>query len=550
VNSLRARLIVAFSVVAIVPLAIAMTLLGGRIESMVREEAEERLGGTLGTLRERMAGDRSRLEERLEILARDASLKRLYLLGNPHRDELRQFIDERRILLGLDFLSVYGTTGTAVEGTMPGAELTQEGSAPLTYQGEVVGFVRGGVFLHRPFLERLGAGGGIELILRRSDRAPAATTLPQGAKLPTWPAGVGRVAIDGERFLAREIAIDVGPGAESRAYLTGLVSTAPADRAIASLWIATAVLAAFGVLLAVLLGLFWSSQVSRPVERLAAFAGTVAEGSWDEPLHLRSVRELETLVEALDRMRRDLGHYREKLVVSERQAAWSQMARKVAHEVKNPLTPIAISVADLKRSYEQKRPDFPQILEQAVRTITEEIETLKGLLQEFSDFARFPAPRLARVPLASLTDGLAALYAAEASQGRFAVGGAPPGVTLSADTGQMRQALINLIQNARDAAGAAGRVTVDVAVEADRAVLSVSDDGPGLDDEQRARLFVPGFTTKVGGSGLGLAIVERIVSEHEGTIDVESSPGLGTTFRIRLPLETGTRRPAAEPRSA
>src|SRR5207244_4606665 len=118
-------------------------------------------------------------------------------------------------------------------------------------------------------------------------------------------------------------------------------------------------------------------------------------GEWEEPLTLHSVHELQTLVEALDRMRRDLQSYREKLVISERQAAWSQMARKVAHEIKNPLTPIAISVADLKRSFEQKRPEFPEILAQAVKTIADEVETLKHLLQEFSDFARMPAPKLA-----------------------------------------------------------------------------------------------------------------------------------------------------------
>ena len=144
-----------------------------------------------------------------------------------------------------------------------------------------------------------------------------------------------------------------------------------------------------GLALAVLLGLLWSSQVSRPVERLAAFSQRVAQGEWDEPLTLESVRELQTLVAALDRMRGDLRAYRERLVASERQAAWSQMARIVAHEVKNPLTPIAISIADLKRSFDQQRPDFPAILEQAVRTIGDEVDALQA---HAAGVLRFRAP--------------------------------------------------------------------------------------------------------------------------------------------------------------
>ncbi len=514
-----------------------MVLLGGRIEAMVREEAEERLGATLGTLREQIAGERERLAERLAILGSDASLKRLYLLRGAHGPELSEFVAERRFLLGLDFLYLTDPAGTVVSGDRPAHELTQEASARISYQGEGVGSIHGGRSFDRTYLERLGSGGGIDLVLHHPAGPVAVTTLPAETELPRTRADVSRVTIGGQRYLARQIAIDVGPDAQERALLTGLVSTAPADRAVVSLRVATAALAGLGVALAVLLGLFWSSQVSKPVERLAAFAGTVAEGAWDEPLHLRSVRELESLVEALDRMRRDLSLYREKLVVSERHAAWSQMARKVAHEVKNPLTPIAVSVADLKRSYELQRPDFPQILDQAVRTVSEEIETLKRLLQEFSDFARFPAPRFAPVPLAALTEGLAALYAPEVEAGRLDVRAAPAGVTLSADQGQIHQALINLVQNARDASGASGHVSVAARIEGDRAVLSISDDGPGLDEEQKSRLFVPGFTTKSGGSGLGLTIVERIVNEHGGTIDVDSVAGRGTTFRIRLPLE-------------
>lgn len=538
-NSLRARLIVAFSVVALVPLAIATALLGGRIETMVRDQARERLSAALGTIERQVSSEEARLSERLAILGRDPQLKRLHMLRPGSDSTLAEYVAERRFLLGLDFLYVTDAGGAAVSGTAPAGGLAQEAAALIHDQGKPVGAVHGGVVFDQGTIERLAASSGVELLLRDEAGAVIANTLHPRLEPRRTDVGPNSRLVVGDRsFWTRRIGL--GIGATRSATLIGLVSTEPADRAIAALRTATLILAVSCVAIAVLLGLFWSSQVSKPVERLAAFAGQVAEGSWDEPLHVRSIRELESLAEALDRMRRDLGAYREKLVVSERQAAWSEMARSVAHEVKNPLTPIAISIADLKRSYEQNRPDFPAILDEATRTIVNEVETLKRLLQEFSEFARFPAPRLAPCSLAEIVADLRTLYAHDAEAGRLQFEIAPERIELSADRGQLRQALLNLILNAREAAGAEGTVTISVRRSERDALLSVRDDGPGLSPEDRARLFVPGFTTKATGGGIGLSIVQRIVSEHGGSIAVESSPGTGTAFQIRLPLSPGT----------
>jgi signal transduction histidine kinase len=265
---------------------------------------------------------------------------------------------------------------------------------------------------------------------------------------------------------------------------------------------------------------------------------------------MESMRELQTLVDALERMRHDLRTYRENLRASERQAAYGQMARKVAHEIKNPLTPIALSVQGLKRSYEQKHPDFGATLEEAVRTVGEEVQRLKALLQEFNELGRFPPPRPVRLEIAELMGDLRTLFHHEVVAGRLVFDLPPAALPVVADPGQLRQALINLVQNALDATatgaagggpdlagqGKPGTVRVAVARNADTLCISVSDDGPGMSEAQRAQLFVPGFTTKTHGSGLGLTIVERIVSDHKGSIAVESSPGRGTSFVIRLPM--------------
>jgi len=528
VRSLRSRLILGSALIAVVPLAVAMVLLSQRIEAMVRTQATERLDAALGTLATRLEGDRARIAERLAILAAEPQLKRLYLVRPAGGRDLADYLGERRILLGLDFLRVADTTGAVVSedaspDTRGAPRVEAVAGAPIRYERSTVGELRGGLVLDAAFLERLRQAGGLELVLR-------------DAAGDTIAATIGSTAATARSHRSRSVPLALGGSAST---LTGLVSTAEADRTIAALQWTSALLGALGLGIAVLLGVWWSSQVSRPVERLAAFAHRVAQGEWDEPLELRSVRELETLVSALDRMRGDLRAYRDRLVISERQAAWSQMARKVAHEVKNPLTPIAISVADLKRSYELGRPDFPQILDQAVRTVAAEVETLKRLLQEFSDFGRMPAPRIAPCPLSNLFADLETLYAREVAAGRLALVRPEGDLAFPADAGQMRQALVNLIKNGLEIADDV-RVTVTAAITGTWLELTVSDSGPGIGEEQRAQLFVPGFTTKAHGAGLGLTIVERIVSDHRGTIAVDSRPGGGTTFRIRLPRERRT----------
>jgi nitrogen fixation/metabolism regulation signal transduction histidine kinase len=548
VKSLRSRMVLGFALVAIVPLALALALTGRHVQRTVRADAEVRLGAALGVIQAQLSADAERLRARLDVLAADPQLKRLYLVEPAPGLALREQLASERFLLGLDELWVSDLSGRVVAdggGALAGAAgdrgvpaprvvaapggaaLALEAGALIHYRGEVVGAVRAGVALDSALLVRLGRTSGVHLALydaagRLVAQPPAAANRAQ------------RVVIGGRSYLAASVPLAIGGAPHAR--IAALVSTATADETIAAFGLTAALLGVLALGVAIALGLLWSAQLSRPVERLAAFSQRIARGEWDEPLALESVRELQMLVAALERMRSDLHAYRDRLTASERQAAYGEMARKVAHEIKNPLTPIAISVADLRRSYEQRRPDFPQILDQAVRTIGEEVQTLKRLLQEFSDFGRFPAPQLAPCDVGEVLDGLRALYGHEIAAGRLAIGDPPGACVIAADRAQLKQALVNLVQNGLEAADGGGRVSLAALASAGALELVVSDDGPGLTPEQRARLFVPGFTTKTHGSGLGLTIVERIVSEHGGTIAVESGVGRGVTFRIRLPL--------------
>jgi signal transduction histidine kinase len=558
-RSLRSRLILGTCLIAVIPLAVAMALLSRRIEHTVRTQASTRLSASIGALQAELAQDAQRNADKLDILAKDPVLRRLYLVRPAGSRDLADYLAERRFLLGLDFLQVADTSGAvvadgaanaagdapvwqiaigsdasapvAITGIENGIGLAMSATAPIRYETEVVGRVRGGIVLDAAFLGRLEQSSGVEFVLRDAAGVDAASTLTEG--MPKAPAEGERVVIAGQAYIVKQAPLAIGP--PPHASIVGLVPTASADQTIRALQITSVLLGLLGLGIAILLGVLWSSQISRPVERLADFSQRLAQGEWDEPLTLRSVPELETLGTALDRMRRDLSAYRARLVVSERQAAWSQMARSVAHEIKNPLTPIAVSVADLKRSYELQRPDFPQILDLAVRTIANEIETLKHLLQEFSDFGRLPPPEIAPCSLPSLLADLEALYGRDVAEQRLSF--APSAdVTFPADSGQMRQALVNLIKNGLEAVGDRGAVAVSSRVVDSSVEIAVADDGDGLDAAQRAQLFTPGFTTKTHGSGLGLTMVQRIVHDHGGTVTVDDGSGPGTTFRIRVPL--------------
>jgi len=564
-NSLRARLLVGSSLIAVVPLAIAIVLLSRQIEGTMRAQAAERLDAALGGLRAQLERDGEATSRRIRMLAGDPQLRRLYLVRPADGVELREFLAERRFLLGLDLLRIADAEGVIVAdgGDLPLAPgpasrmdasggmvvtgapgdsaLTITARAPVMYQGRPAGELEGGLRLDRAYLARLRETGGVDLVLSDPTGRPVAGTLtePMAGAPPPEPdplveAEPRRLTAGHGSYLARSLPL--GIGSPPYPWISGFVSTAANDATIATLQWTAGLLGALGLALATVLALLWSSQVSRPVERLAEFSDRMARGEWDRPLALAGVRELQSLAAALDRMRSELQSQRDRLATSERQAAWGQMARRVAHEVRNPLTPIAVSVADLKRSYDLGRPEFPEILAQAVRTIGDEIERLQDLLRQFSDLGNLPPPRLAACRIGDLFSDLETLYAHEITAGRLEIAAAARELWLTADAGQLRQALVNLIKNGLEAVDAKGRVAVSAEAQNGQIEITVSDTGPELTEDQRAHLFVPGFTTKPGGSGLGLTMVERIVNDHLGTIRVESGPH-GSTFRLRIPRE-------------
>jgi len=250
--------------------------------------------------------------------------------------------------------------------------------------------------------------------------------------------------------------------------------------------------------------------------------------------------ELGELARAFNSMTQELIGQRDRLLQAERVAAWRELARRLAHELKNPLFPLQITIETLQRAKEQAPGEFDEIFRESAATLLAELANLKSIVGRFSDFAKMPAPQLEAVELNEIVRGAVRLFAAQLRAGERAAIEAEvecdPGLgAIQADPEQVTRALHNLILNAIDAMPEGGRLRLRTRRTEAGAQLEVSDTGQGLTKEECERLFTPYYTTKRHGTGLGLAIVQSVVADHRGKISVESEPGRGTTFRIELP---------------
>jgi two-component system nitrogen regulation sensor histidine kinase NtrY len=225
------------------------------------------------------------------------------------------------------------------------------------------------------------------------------------------------------------------------------------------------------------------------------------------------------------------------LIRAQKVAAWREVARRLAHEVKNPLTPIQLCAERLARHFQSAPPATRALVEECTKTIVGEVESLKGLVDEFSQFARMPAPKRIPTNLPTLLADTLALYV-----GLFRdvtiVCQSPPDLPLArVDPEQIRRVIINLVDNAIEAMDRKGRVDIELQhAGAERVIrIIVADDGPGIPAGEREKLFMPYYSTKRRGSGLGLAIVRRIIAEHGGAIEVTDNTPRGTKFVLELP---------------
>jgi two-component system, NtrC family, nitrogen regulation sensor histidine kinase NtrY len=227
-----------------------------------------------------------------------------------------------------------------------------------------------------------------------------------------------------------------------------------------------------------------------------------------------------------------------ELIRVQKLAAWRDVAQGIAHEIKNPLTPIQLSAQRLRRKYHEQSRDFDEVFDDCTNTIITQVEGLKGLLDEFSTFARMPESNPTPTDLHQLLEDVLHLYRGAHRTIELTLSSDPAVTKVNLDGEQMKRALINLVENAIEAMHGQGRVDIVTSLEAhhQRVCIDVRDTGAGIPPQLRDKLFLPYFTTKKGGSGLGLAIVNRIVADHGGRISVRDNLPRGSIFAIELPV--------------
>jgi signal transduction histidine kinase len=294
------------------------------------------------------------------------------------------------------------------------------------------------------------------------------------------------------------------------------------------------------ILLGAAIGLSLAERIADPVRRLTRATQRIARGDFDAHVAVRSADELRRLVDAFNSMAAELKAQRVELERTHRLEAWAEMARQVAHEIKNPLTPIQLSAEHLRRVHADQGKPLGDVLDGCVSTILGHVRLLRQIASEFSSFASAPQARRAPVDLPPLIAEIVDPYRV-GLEGRIAISNhvTSPLPPVLIDRTLILRALANVVENALHAMPGKGELIVDAAVEPgepDTVVIRLRDTGVGMDEEALARVFEPYFSTKTSGTGLGLPIARRNIELSGGAIDVASLKGDGTTITVRLPV--------------
>jgi two-component system, NtrC family, nitrogen regulation sensor histidine kinase NtrY len=285
-----------------------------------------------------------------------------------------------------------------------------------------------------------------------------------------------------------------------------------------------------------LFGWFLARRVTRRVRRLHEAAVRVAAGDLQVRVSPKGKDELDQLGVAFDGMVAELAQARSRLEYLQKVSAWQEVARRLAHEIKNPLTPIQLAVQELASKYAGGDPSYQRLLDTASEILREEITSLRRLVDDFSAFAKLPKVEPAAVDLGALLVEVVRLQ--PEWQGLVTVEPTPKAVPAMCDRTLFRRVIANLVENAIQAAQVVGRtaeVKISAEVRGERSVIVVDDNGPGVPETERQRIFDPYVTHREGGTGLGLAIVRKIVIDHGGDVSVAASPAGGARFVVEVP---------------
>ncbi|WP_437812951.1 sensor histidine kinase [Sorangium sp. So ce1078] len=564
---LAARLLLAFGLVAIIATAFVGLTLREASREIIESGFADRIAAAHAGVRQQLVWEAEALRDLLPPLCQhDTFVDKAHVelertKGDPDamdpgsRIALRRQVPSQAKALRLDELALVASNGTVLAaedasrigaraprlaelikapGGAPrlraatakaGGEPSLEVHCALSRHGVTIGLV--GARRIGPVLARVGDAYHVRL-----------TAATEGQPAPR----------SSEAEVVRVLDIAEIPGLD----VVASVSREPLRQALARLDRAIALTGATVLAIALGIAVVLARSLSRPIAALARETREVMSGA-PRRVEGRGGREIADLAAAFNATIDELAAMRKRLAATERIAARREVARQIAHEIKNPLAPIRAAVETLRRLRQREDPAFDDYFEEATSTVLNEVHRIANIVTEFTRFARLPAPNLEPVDLVAVARGVVTLHAAPAGEAmvtetRGTGGAAPPRVELvadpiprvSADRDQMIQVLTNLVQNGLDAAGAIRRdprVSVTIGpLPNDRVRIVVRDNGPGVAEDMVPRLFEPYATSKEKGTGLGLAIAQRIVFEHGGEISYRKAQKGGAVFEIWLPV--------------
>lgn len=589
--SYRRKLLLLFTLTVLLVTAVVAAVVSSAGRNSFERLDQQRTDALVSQFRREFSRRGDEVTRRIAVIAaRDSTLRMAADLGRSSPD-LSIYVNDAAPLasaLQLDFLEFVARDGTIISSAqwparfgyredwllaepdwsrtdaflkredLPDANALALVAVRPARAGDSLVYVAGGERLDRDFLASLGLPEGMRAMLYRNSTAGFSPDALTGAAGPVQnSAAFGPIVQQVQqqpRELSQLVTNTAGAGAAEMVHAIplagrqgeplGVLLVSSSRHEIVALErhirLVALLVGAGGILLGVLLSGWAATRVTRPVEALADAAREVASGNWWAQVRVTSDDEFGELAASFNRMVQELGHRQEKLVQAERVAAWRELARRLAHELKNPLFPLQITVENLVRARQQAPEQFEEIFRESANTLLAEISNLKTIISRFSDFAKMPAPQLQPVSLNEIVTQVAKLL-----EPKFNAPGRPPisgkleldgGLPIfHADPDLLHRAVSNLVLNAMDAMPEGGTLTLRTAHTDDSVQVEVSDTGSGLTEEERERLFTPYYTTRQHGTGLGLAIVQSVVSDHHGKISVESERARGSTFRIELP---------------
>ena len=580
--SFRGRLLVAMAVMVTAAVASVAWFTAVRARVAFEQVDHQRTVAIVSQFREEFAARKTSVEQALERLSASEVVQQIAFEA-AHSGDTSSFVRQARTLAHeqqLDYLDLVAGDGTILSSAewpahfaykLPqattaratpaldrveladGSELGLVASRTLTVPDGVL-YLYGGKRLDAAFLRELSlpAGARVWMVQLGSGTLAQASMVGDGpppiallrpllgeavsgkessAAIATSPDPLDRVTV-------QAIPLRDEQGAVSAVLLveTSRRPLLELERQIKTVALATA---GAGLLLSIPLALWISGRFSRPVEQLAAASRQIAAGNWSARVELYSHDEFGELGRSFNSMTSQLASQRDKLVQTERVAAWRELARRLAHELKNPLFPLQITVENLVRARALPEAEFEEVFDESTATLLEELAHLKTIIGRFSDFSRMPRPEVQIMDVNALILRVLNLHAAQLEQAtkpvRLETVLDDKAGEIEADEELLYRALSNLVLNAVDAMPEGGTITMATRAGNDEVTIEIRDTGTGMTPEESARLFTPYYTTKQHGTGLGLAIAQSVVSDHNGTIAVESAAGRGSSFIVRLP---------------